>query len=151
MTTSTSAIREALATIAETHPDEAALVRRHLDDLIVHPAVLAERAIRSTEAVAGELTNLRARLDKMEGEITPVLQSQAALRASEAERVRQDVADRAAALQRSHESGEWIRTSMTAIGTWLAGRAESALVLALGAIALWFAAWLGVDIPLPKP
>lgn len=138
-------IREALDKVAGSHPDEARLLREHLDALVVHPMVLAERAIRATESASRDLSGLDERLGKIEEPVRNLLAAEAQRIEAEAllDKVRAE--ERQAALARSQESGQWFREGVTAIAGWLGKRSEAAIALILGALAAWFAGWLGVS------
>lgn len=135
---------EVLAVLSTSHPDEVKAVREHLDGLLVHPVVLAERAIRATQSAGAELARLNNRLESLEKHIEGVLEADAERRRAEAQRTSVEAEERRAALKRQQESGQWFRSSTAAAAGWLGKRSESAVALILGALAAWLASQLGV-------
>lgn len=143
-------VRAALARIAETCPEDAKILREHLDSLLVHPLVLAERAIRATESAANEMGHIDGRVSKIEGSVCSVLAAEALKIEADASLVTIEAEERTSALARSKESGQWTRDGVANVLGWIGQRGEAAFALVIGAAAAWIASQLGGSPP-PLP
>lgn len=139
-----SDVRAALTRMSEVCPEDAAVVREHLDSMIVHPLVLAERAIRASESAASAISNLDSRVGTIERGVTRVLKAEADKLVAEAEIKKVEAAERQAALDRSKESGQWLRNGVANIVGWLGQRSEATVALIIGALGMWFLNWVGL-------
>ena len=136
-------IREALSAIQETFPDEAKLLRAHLDGMLTHPLVLAERAIRATELCATELDGMADRLGALEAACLALATAETARLEALALLAEVEAEERMAALQRSEEKGQWLQRGVTDTLSWVGKRSEAGFALVVGAFAAWLASKFG--------
>lgn len=139
-------VNVALSTISESMPDEARVLREHLNTIFLHPMVLAERSASALEVIRTDMGLMAARLDMLDDVLLKVAAAEIKRLEAETALTQAQADEKQAELARQQESGQWIRDSVTSFGSWLGSHIATAVAVVATAAAMWVAMKLGVEV-----